>query len=238
MCWRIFHRTRPSTEALMLPTKIILYANELQKIFLKKPGLHCNHNIIIVRANAQLEWNLRTSLVAQIVKCLPAMQETRVQSLSWENPLEKTMATHSSSLAWEIPWAEEPGRLQSMGSQRVGHIGATWFSFTLSGTNQPKGRNICSVIRREVYSRKECVLLPMLLAATCQWWRKPVWGQSPKEGRRRSQRNPEVMKLESWFHSTLSLLCLSTFFCLDNKFPYCPSQLESRCLFLTPEGSW
>ena len=49
------------------------------------------------------------------------MQETQVQSLSWENSLEKEMATHSSILAWEIPWTEEPGRLQSMGSQRVGH---------------------------------------------------------------------------------------------------------------------
>ena len=49
------------------------------------------------------------------------MQETQVQSLSWENSLEKEMATHSSILAWEIPWTEEPGRLQSMGSQRVRH---------------------------------------------------------------------------------------------------------------------
>ena len=63
----------------------------------------------------------RTSLVAQRLKCLPAMQETRVQSLGWEDSLEKEMATHSSTLAWRIPWREEPGRLQSMGSQRVGH---------------------------------------------------------------------------------------------------------------------
>jgi len=56
-----------------------------------------------------------------MVKCLPAMWETQVQSLSWEDPLEKEMATHSSTVAWKIPWTEEPGRLQSMGSQRVGH---------------------------------------------------------------------------------------------------------------------
>ena len=61
------------------------------------------------------------SQVAQIVKNLPAMQETQVRSLGWEDPLEKGMATHSSILAWEIPWTEEPGRLQSMGLQRVGH---------------------------------------------------------------------------------------------------------------------
>ena len=66
-----------------------------------------------------------TFLVAQMVKHLPTMRETRVQSLSWEDPLEKETATHSSTLAWKIPWTEEPGRLQSMGSQRVGHDLAT-----------------------------------------------------------------------------------------------------------------
>ena len=65
--------------------------------------------------------NKRTSLVAQTVKHLPTMRETWVQSLGQEDLLEKEMATHSSILAWKIPWAEEPGRLQSMGSQRVGH---------------------------------------------------------------------------------------------------------------------
>ena len=57
--------------------------------------------------------------MAQTVKNLPAMQETWVQSSSWEDPLEKGMATYSSILVWRIPWTEEPGRLQSMGSQRV-----------------------------------------------------------------------------------------------------------------------
>ena len=59
-------------------------------------------------------------MVAQRLKHLPAMQETQVRSLGWENPLEKAMATHSSTLAWKIPWMEEPGGLQSMGSLRVG----------------------------------------------------------------------------------------------------------------------
>ena len=59
--------------------------------------------------------------MAQTVKLLPTMQETRVQSLGQEDPLEKEMATHSSTLAWKIPWTEEPDRLPSMGSQRVGH---------------------------------------------------------------------------------------------------------------------
>ena len=66
----------------------------------------------------QYSW---ASLVAQLVKNLLAMQETWVQSLGWENPLEKGMATHSRILAWRIPWTEERGRLQSSESQRVGH---------------------------------------------------------------------------------------------------------------------
>ena len=63
----------------------------------------------------------RASLVAQMVKRLPTMRETWLRSLGREDPLEKEMATHSSILAWKIPWTEDPGRLQSMGSQRVGH---------------------------------------------------------------------------------------------------------------------
>ena len=61
------------------------------------------------------------SLVAQRLKCLPAMRDTWVRSLGGEDPLEKEMATHSSILAWRIPWTEEPGGLQSTGWQRVGH---------------------------------------------------------------------------------------------------------------------
>ena len=64
---------------------------------------------------------MQASLVAQMVKKLPAMQEAQVRSLGLEDPLEKEMATHSSILAWRIPWTEEPGRLQSMGLQRVRH---------------------------------------------------------------------------------------------------------------------
>ena len=69
------------------------------------------------------EWNIYmwASLVAQRLKRLPGMRETQVRSLGWEDPLEKEMATHSSTLAWKSPWMEEPGRLQSMGSLRVGN---------------------------------------------------------------------------------------------------------------------
>ena len=79
-----------------------------------------------------------TSLVAQMVKRLPTMQETRVRSLSQEEPLEKDMATHSRTLAWRIPWTDEPGGLQSMGLQRVGHDWAT------SQRYLPKGRISCT----------------------------------------------------------------------------------------------
>ena len=64
---------------------------------------------------------LWASLAAQMVKNVPAVGETWVQSLGWEDPLEEGMATRSSILAWRVPWTVEPGRLQSMGSQRVGH---------------------------------------------------------------------------------------------------------------------
>ena len=77
----------------------------------------CKRPYLLIRSQSQC-W---ASLVAQMVKNSPAMQETRVWSLGREDPLEKRMATHSSILAWEIPWTEEPGWLQFMGSQRVGH---------------------------------------------------------------------------------------------------------------------
>ena len=69
-----------------------------------------------------LSWvSVRGSLVVQMVKRLPAVWETRVRSLGWDEPLEKEMATHSSTVAWKVSWTEEPGMLQSMRLQRVGH---------------------------------------------------------------------------------------------------------------------
>ena len=70
---------------------------------------------------------MRTSVVALMVKCLPTIWETWVQSLGWEDPLEKEMATHSSTLAWKIPWTEKHGSLQFMGSLGFGHDWATSF---------------------------------------------------------------------------------------------------------------
>ena len=96
----------------------------------------------------------KISLVAQTVKCLPTMWETRVQSLGWEDPLEKEMATHSSILAWRIPRMEEPGGLQSTGSQRVGHDWATRFL-------------LLSVYMSRLLSHFADLLLPALCAQVC-----------------------------------------------------------------------
>ena len=78
------------------------------------------HVLAIVKSS-EVDFKVHVSSVAQMVKRLSTMWKTRVRSLGWEDPLEKEMATHSSTIAWKIPWTEEPGRLQSMGSQRVGH---------------------------------------------------------------------------------------------------------------------
>ena len=88
----------------------------------------CNKKILIYRHYHYFG----ASLVAQMVKNLPAMWETQVWSLDWEDPQEKGMVIHSSILAWRIPWAEEPGVLWSVGSQRVGHDWATNTSISLS----------------------------------------------------------------------------------------------------------
>ena len=85
------------------------------------PGLISSHFLEAVLKIVAAYIIARASLVAQRLKRLSAMWETLAQSLGQEDPLEKEMATHYSILAWRIPWTEEPGRLQSMGSKRVGH---------------------------------------------------------------------------------------------------------------------
>ena len=86
------------------------------------PG-HCTkkYKYIRYRCSYNTILYIGASLVAQIVKNPTAVHETQVRSLGQEDPLEKEMATHSTTLAWKIPWTEEIGRLQTMGSQRVGH---------------------------------------------------------------------------------------------------------------------
>ena len=109
----------PASQGLIFEMTEIIILNQTEKqqmvLLIKHP---CNPRI--------------TSLVAQTVKHLPTMWETWVRSLGQEYPLEKETATHSSTLAWKIPWTEEPGRLQSTGSQRVGHDWLTSLSLLLS----------------------------------------------------------------------------------------------------------
>ena len=85
-----------------------------------------------------------STLVAQTVKRLPTMWETRFQSLGGKDPLEKEMTTHSSILAWKIPWMEEPGGLQSMGWQRVGHDFTFTFTFTRLFQSRSVNRSVMS----------------------------------------------------------------------------------------------
>ena len=102
-----------------------------------------------------LSW---ASLVAQMVKTPPAVQETWVQSLGWEDPLEKGMAPHSSILAWRIPWTEEPGGLQSMGSQRVRH---NWVTTTSSSIHKLLHQNFPKI-------RWKLLLMPHY--SSCMAW--------------------------------------------------------------------
>ena len=96
------------------------------------PNLNVFSNNLWVHMNwiSHSIFSFGASLAAQMVNNPPAMQETRVQSLSWEDPLEEGMATHSSILAWRIPWTEEPGELQSMVLLRVGHYWVTKHTHT------------------------------------------------------------------------------------------------------------
>ena len=104
-------------------------------------GIAVSYGSFIPSFLRNLHTLLQTSLIAQLVKDLPAVQETRVWSLGWEDALEKEMAAHSSTLAWKIPWMEEPGRLQSMGSQRVGHDWVISLNFRESSSTATKTQN-------------------------------------------------------------------------------------------------
>ena len=127
------HRTDGEPQSLLevffirkVPPKKICWFNSIH-MHMHLPSCHLQF-----RGHKHWWW---ASLVAQTVKNLPAVQETWVQSLGWEDPLEDSMATHSSILAWSIPWTEEPGRLQSMGLQRVGDGWVTEHSINIDGKN-------------------------------------------------------------------------------------------------------
>ena len=129
------------------------------------------------------------SPVAQMLKHLPAMRQTQIRSLGQKDPLEKEMATHSSTLAWKMPWTEEPGRLQSMGSQRIGHDWPTSLSFsdysppgsTVHGISQarilewvaiPFSNSIQSIHYKSTILW--CVCVCVLVAHLCPTLRNPM----------------------------------------------------------------
>ena len=125
-----FKKTSPNCTLIFLDVEISWWSN-------------------IMLNNWQVVATLRASLVAQRVKHLPAMQETQVQSLGWEDPLEKEMATHSSTLAWKIPGTEKP--LQSMGSQRVRQDWATSFHLaTLMAESEEELKSLLLKVKRRV----------------------------------------------------------------------------------------
>ena len=111
-----FVKPAPTTPDMRHP---LLYAStKSSNIFHHKSNTYLLQKVVRAKNYSSI---VHLSLVAQMVKNLLAMRETQVQSLGWEDPLEKGLATHSSILAWRIPWTEEPGGVQSIGSRRVGH---------------------------------------------------------------------------------------------------------------------
>ena len=118
--------TSPASSALQVDSLLLMSSKETVWMCQRYLKPTYSESILIIRF---ITVCLRTSPVAQMVKCLSTMRETWVGSLGREDPLEKEMAIHSSTIAWKIPWTEELGGLQSMGSQRVGHDWATSLSF-------------------------------------------------------------------------------------------------------------
>ena len=116
ICWHTGHFSNPVMEDNMT----LYLCQTSQKCTTQTINININYGLLLKKIIYQY-WLVRASLVAQTVKNPPAMRETWVQSLGWEDSVEKGTSTHSSILAWRIPMTEDPGRLQSLGSQRVGH---------------------------------------------------------------------------------------------------------------------
>ena len=141
------------------------------------------------------------------------MWETQVQSLGWENPLEKEMATHSSTLTWKIPWMEEPGRLQSMGLQRVGHDWATSLSFQYTCIKLPGG----SEGKASAHNAEDLCLIPG--SGRFPWRRK--WQPTPVflPGESHGQRS-----LAGYSPQQLDTTSLSLYFIHASYFCLCPPE--------------
>ena len=169
---------------------------------------------------------IRASLVAQMVKSLPAVQETWVRSLSWEDPLEKEMETHSSILAWKIPWMKEPGGLPPIGSQRVGYNWSDFISYIyiyiyIGGV----GNFLSSVSLQQKFEVMDGPVLQ--LCVTVQFYLESkgkyileTWGQAdPKDAKKKRIPQPN-------FGSSFYM-----FFLLPLSLPYVNRASQERCLF-------
>ena len=133
------------------------------------------HSILYVIRYCITPWKDRASLVAQKVKRLPAMRETWVRFLGREDPLEKEMAIHPSTLAWKIPWSEEPDRLKSMGSQRVGY---DWATSLMTGQPTPvflpgKSHGQRSLVAYSPWDGKESDTTEQLSSNSIEWFYIP-----------------------------------------------------------------
>ena len=111
----------------------------------------------------------RVSLVAQMIKNLTTMQETQVWSLGGEDPLEKEMATHSSILAWEIPWTGEPGGLQSLGSQKVGHY---WVTNIHTWELERTKTGLYHLLANAIFTLSFKIKLTLLFVSECAHYKK------------------------------------------------------------------
>jgi len=150
---------------------------------------------------------LGTPLVAQTVKPLSTMLETQVRSLGWEDPLEKEMAIHSRTTAWKIPRTEEPGRLQSMGSQRVGHDWATSLSLYICN---PWGHKESDVTERLHYTISHLKKNIYLFGCIKSW----LWcvGSSYSRESRVNLDSLRWVGVQSLSHWTIKEVPLSEFF--------------------------
>ena len=152
--------------------------------------------------------------MAQTVKRLPEIQETWVRSLGWEDPLEEEMAAHSSVLTWRIPWTEEPGGLQSMGSQRVGH---NWVTNTHTHTHNLQlpwgfsGKESSCLCRRREFDpwvrkipwRREWQLTPVFLPGESPWTEEPGRLQFMWSQRVRQDWATEQQKIWQWKYPSI-----------------------------------
>ena len=199
--WTGWSPCSPRDSQESYPTPQFKSINSLALSFLYSPTLTSIHDywkkhsflgsldglVVKLTEERKITRNLITRIhsVAQMVKCLPTMQYTWIWYLGWEDPLEKERTTHSSILAWKIPWTEDPGRLQSMGSQRVGHNWAISLSlYTLCIHGRDPGHWVVKVAQScpTLYDPMDYTVHGILQAKILKWVVVPSPGDLPNPG--------------------------------------------------------